>query len=440
MPAQKRSHEEVPSEEDESLQRNQNQNENHHKRPQDVDESYGSPSSGGGDNNEFVVVKLSEIRKEVQCPICLGIIRKTRTVMECLHRFCRECIDKSMRLGNNECPACRAHCASRRSLRDDPNYDALIAVLYPDIDKYEEQEWALYEEEKACNKQIQASIAQTFQRQSEALGRKRTTARVTAAAFVKRSQGNYRNLRGKRNHRAAELQGSDDDDDINGNDEGKDLSSADEFCTDIKPKRCKRWGGARFSQPSSAAASADGGCDENDLEINRESVGACAGLVSSSERLAWGKGGMRSHTRHGGSSGGNGKNARNSRLSKLIDFLQNSEENDDRVLDVHLMVVDLSEQRICNLQQPYLCCRPTLSVRHLCKILLHPEELEMWIVKKLHSKLNSSSSTSVAIAESSFIDLSKDELQYWKSTKLWQDFKLSEFEKINGCEADVNEI
>ncbi|GMP74611.1 hypothetical protein CsSME_00031989 [Camellia sinensis var. sinensis] len=73
MPAQKRSHEEVPSEEDESLQRNQNQNENHHKHPQDVCESYGSPSSGGGDNNEFVVVKLSEIRKEVQCPICLGI-------------------------------------------------------------------------------------------------------------------------------------------------------------------------------------------------------------------------------------------------------------------------------------------------------------------------------------------------------------------------------
>jgi E3 ubiquitin-protein ligase RNF1/2 len=24
-------------------------------------------------------------------------------------------------------------------LRDDPNYDALIATLYPDIDKYEEE-------------------------------------------------------------------------------------------------------------------------------------------------------------------------------------------------------------------------------------------------------------------------------------------------------------
>lgn len=40
---------------------------------------------------------------------------------------------------NNECPACRTHCASRRSLRDDPNYDALIAFLYPDIDKFEEE-------------------------------------------------------------------------------------------------------------------------------------------------------------------------------------------------------------------------------------------------------------------------------------------------------------
>lgn len=73
-------------------------------------------------------VDLEEIRKYVQCPICLGtcssaqsiyltlhklpldcsyivnfffiiagIIRKTRTFMECLHRFCQVCIDKSMR-------------------------------------------------------------------------------------------------------------------------------------------------------------------------------------------------------------------------------------------------------------------------------------------------------------------------------------------------------
>ncbi|KAK4485247.1 hypothetical protein RD792_007877 [Penstemon davidsonii] len=51
----------------------------------------------------------------------------------------KECVDKSMRMGNNECHVFRTHCASCRSLRDDPNYDSLIAILYPDIDKYEEE-------------------------------------------------------------------------------------------------------------------------------------------------------------------------------------------------------------------------------------------------------------------------------------------------------------
>ncbi|PSS10222.1 E3 ubiquitin-protein like [Actinidia chinensis var. chinensis] len=187
MTAQKRSQEGPPEEDDGSLQRHLNLQE----RTEDNEETDGSGSSTDGDKDELVAVELEDMRKEVQCPICLGIIRKTRTVMECLHRFCRECIDKSMRLGNNECPACRAHCASRRSLRDDPNFDALIAVLYPDIDKYEEEELALYEEDKARNNQIQASIAQAFRRQSEALGKKRTTARATSAAFIRRSQGNH---------------------------------------------------------------------------------------------------------------------------------------------------------------------------------------------------------------------------------------------------------
>jgi len=104
--------------------------------------------------------------------ICVGIIRKTKTIRECMHRFCEECIDKCMRFGfflelppyllinisyifslncvdylvviyflvincrKNECPICRTHCPDQLSLRDDPNYDALIALLCPDIDKF----------------------------------------------------------------------------------------------------------------------------------------------------------------------------------------------------------------------------------------------------------------------------------------------------------------
>ncbi|KAH9748771.1 RING-type domain-containing protein [Citrus sinensis] len=403
---------------DDTLQRDHSNNLEEQQPPQDstpaaaadVDgnESDRSRSSGDGEKDEFVIVKLSDIRKEVQCPICLGIIRKTRTVMECLHRFCRECIDKAMRLGNNECPACRTHCASRRSLRDDLNYDALIAALYPDIDKYEEEELAFQDEEAARNKQIQASIAQTFQRQTEALGRKRTPKSTSA---LRRSHGRYRDtpLRGRRNYRMTELQGSDENDDANG-DAGKDSSSADERSTEVRPKRRKRWYGARFSQSSSAAAGTDGGGDENDSEVHRESMGASVGLIGPSERLAWGKGGIRSHTRHGSVSGSNGKNARNNRLSKLVDYLQSLEEKDDQ-LDMHLVLVSLDEQRIPGLQQPYLCCRPTLSVRHLCQYVAHQtalqaSEIEIYLVKELHSKINLPSSSN-----SLMIDPCKDKLQ-----------------------------
>ncbi|KAK4399139.1 putative E3 ubiquitin-protein ligase RING1a [Sesamum angolense] len=449
MPAQKRPLETTtpprspppPHEEEKADDSQQGSEDNNQKETDDDCDSDESPYSSDGEKDEFIVVKLAEIRKEVQCPICLGIIRKTRTVMECLHRFCRECIDKSMRLGNNECPACRTHCASRRSLRDDPNYDALIAALYPDIDKYEEEELAFHEEEKARNKLvmflkfnlilsaaimlcnlygfsefyvsinaphvllleklisltlcnvinhklplIQASIAQTFRRQAEALGKKRTSARVTAAAFVRR-QGNYPNSRGRRNHRVPEHQGSDEEEGANGNDGSKDTSSADERSPEVKSKRYKRWEGGRTSQQSSGA-NAEGGCDDNDAEANRELLGASVGLIGGTEILAWGRGGMRSNTRHGGLSWAGGKLSRNNRLSKLIDHLRCSNENDE-VLNISLTLVTLLEEKIPSLKRPYLCCSPRSSVRHLCQYVamqtsMEVGEIEILIVKDFH--------------------------------------------------------
>lgn len=175
--------------------------------------------------------------------------------------------------------------------------------------------------------QIQASIAQTLRRQSEALGRKRT-ARATAAAFARRSQGRYRSLRGRRNFQGAEHQISDEEEDGN-HDIGKDSSSADERSIEVKPKRYKKRGG----RPSQAS----GASDENDAEINQESLGACSGLIRCSEILAWGKGGLRSNTRHGGLGGGTGKFSRNSRVSKLIDCLSCSDENEEKVQQINPM-------------------------------------------------------------------------------------------------------
>ncbi|KAB5515789.1 hypothetical protein DKX38_026437 [Salix brachista] len=309
------------------------------------------------------------------------IIKKTRTVMECLHRFCRECIDKSMRMGNNECPACRTHCASRRSLRDDPNYDALIASIYPDIDKYEEEELAFHEEERTRNKQIQASIAQIIQRQSEALVKRRTM--VKEATFMTRTRRTI--TRRRRNNRSIDFQGSEDIEDENDDNIGKDSSSADERSTEVRHRRPKRrWP----SQPSSSALNSEGGGAENDLDSNRENRGLSPGLAWNTEMLVWGRGGTRSHTRHGNPSGCNNKNSRNTRLSKLVEYLRSLDEKNDE-LDIHLKLITLDNQSTPSLQQPYLCCRPSLSVRHLCEYVarqttLQAEEVELLLIKGKH--------------------------------------------------------
>ncbi|CAO2182635.1 unnamed protein product [Urochloa humidicola] len=351
------------------------------------DSDSSSWSDGGGGNDEFMQVKLAEIRKEVQCPICLGIIRKTRTVMECLHRFCRDCIDKSMRLGNNECPACRTHCASRRSLRDDPNYDTLIAALYPDIDKYEEEELAFSEQEKTRNKKIQETIEETYRRQSEAIGKKRSTAKATATAFARKYRRNMR-TRGRGRTITPDIAptGSDDEDreEENASEATKEPSSADDHSPDLRQKSRKR--SASQASPARTIGSSDHSIEENDEVVGGKEILPTSPLQG--EMLAWGKNGTRSQNRYGSASS-NGRMGRNGRIGRLVDHLRNTDEMDK---EFHLCLVlhPIDGQSIPNLEKPYLSCLPTLSIQHLVKFIAPQlsrkiEELEMYIRMDRHN-------------------------------------------------------
>ena len=88
-------------------------------------------------DDRLTVASLSHLNVELTCPVCLGIIRNAMTVMECVHRFCEACITKCLRLGKKECPSCRVKCVSRRSLRRDPNFDAIVRKVYPRLEEYE---------------------------------------------------------------------------------------------------------------------------------------------------------------------------------------------------------------------------------------------------------------------------------------------------------------
>lgn len=83
---------------------------------------------------------LNSLNHLFQCPVCLGYMKKTFIVMECLHRFCGGCIQKCLRVGKKECPSCRVHIPSRRSLRPDSNYDALMTKIFGDVEALESVE------------------------------------------------------------------------------------------------------------------------------------------------------------------------------------------------------------------------------------------------------------------------------------------------------------
>jgi E3 ubiquitin-protein ligase RNF1/2 len=170
--------------------------------------------------------------------------------------------------------------------------------------------------------QIQASIAKVFQRQSEALGKKRKDT-LSSSSFVTRSQRNQRNLQSRRQNQATDVQGSENEE--NGNND-RDSSSGDERGTEHRQRKRKKWTRVRPSQPSSSMASPDGGSVESDTDINRENRGTSR-QVTKPGKLTWGRGGFRSNTRYGSGGGSNSKSSRSGRMSRLVDYLKNLDEN-----------------------------------------------------------------------------------------------------------------
>ncbi|EYC19705.1 hypothetical protein Y032_0023g673 [Ancylostoma ceylanicum] len=96
-----------------------------------------TPHKSLADNTELRL-RAGTLSTELSCPICLDLLTQTMTTKECLHRFCAECITTALFRGNKECPTCRKKLVSKRSLRPDPNFDSLIAKIWPDRKTYDD--------------------------------------------------------------------------------------------------------------------------------------------------------------------------------------------------------------------------------------------------------------------------------------------------------------
>ncbi|KAH9315615.1 hypothetical protein KI387_024242, partial [Taxus chinensis] len=296
---------------------------------------------------------------------------------------------------NNECPACRTHCASRRSLRDDPKYDALIVAIYPDLDKYEEEEFTLHEEDKYHIKQIQASIAQTFRRQSEAFARRHTTAKVTAAAIVRKAHGKFRNVQNQNISNRGQSRSKRWRKDIpTADDENTVLehSSSDDGESQEYMQICKRRFPRSLLKMSANVNNSSQDRDEVDrllAEVRRESIATSHGRGGNTEGLVWGKNGAQGHMRYGSVCGATSKHAHDRHAVKMVDYLLSKVCEEDKLeFDIQVTLLPFNiDGNLPSSERPYLCCRPSASVNHFCKLLsfklsVPVEDLEIVMERK----------------------------------------------------------
>jgi E3 ubiquitin-protein ligase RNF1/2 len=178
-------------------------------------------------------------------------------------------------------------------------------------------------------KKIQETIEETFRRQSEAIGKKRPTAKATATAFARKYRRNMRTRgRGRTVTPVIAPTGSDDEDrqEENANEVTKEPSSADDHSPDLRQRRHRKRS-ASLASPARTIGSSDQSVEENEVVGGKEIL---ATSPLQGEMLAWGKNGTRSQNRHGNASS-NGRIGRSGRIAKLVDHLRTTDEMDKEV-------------------------------------------------------------------------------------------------------------
>ncbi|UJR15878.1 hypothetical protein I4U23_002804 [Adineta vaga] len=133
-------------------------------------------------HDEELLISPKSLQSELTCPICLDLLRNTRTTKECLHRFCCDCIETALRSGNKECPTCRKKLISKRCLRRDQNIDALISKLFPI--RNDNDDLLLNNRSKYPRKPLRASLSSDDEHQTKEKKKKRISESSSSAGSI----------------------------------------------------------------------------------------------------------------------------------------------------------------------------------------------------------------------------------------------------------------
>jgi len=75
-----------------------------------------------------MAINPRSLHREIVCPVCLEVLNQTRAAPDCLHRFCKGCVEK---IAKKECPVCHKKLPSQaKSFREDTKFDQLISRIH----------------------------------------------------------------------------------------------------------------------------------------------------------------------------------------------------------------------------------------------------------------------------------------------------------------------
>ena len=83
----------------------------------------------------FVEQRINLSTKQLECSICMGILRNP-LVTDCMHRFCKKCIQQHLRQYDRKvhlCPLCNKEIKTARSLKPDTMMERLIHTILPHL-------------------------------------------------------------------------------------------------------------------------------------------------------------------------------------------------------------------------------------------------------------------------------------------------------------------
>lgn len=99
--------------------------------------------------NPSIKLDFSTLLNLLKCSFCNGIFRDPYTLTECAHTFCRSCIYRYFYnvKGSDKCPLCYKYVGGKPLdlLKPDNTIKELINIIFPEFEKKENSEVALFE-------------------------------------------------------------------------------------------------------------------------------------------------------------------------------------------------------------------------------------------------------------------------------------------------------